>query len=60
LFPNYRVLLFFLQAAKNKPQGSRKFQNIYRKESREALKIKSKFTSHAQAVLRDIAEQVGL
>ncbi len=52
--------MFFLQAAKNKPQGSRKFQNIYRKESREALKIKSKFTSYAQAVLRDIAQQVGL
>ena len=46
------------KAAKNQPQGSRKFQNIYRKESREALKLKSTYTDFAQKVLREIADKV--
>jgi hypothetical protein len=54
----YFYCLTWFKVAKNQPQGSRKYRNIYRKESREALKLMKKFTDHADETLKGIAKQV--
>jgi len=46
------------EVKKNKRQTARNFANIYRPETKEALRMKPKFVDHTEAVFKDVAKKV--
>jgi len=54
------LMILRFQVKKNKLQVARKFKNIYRKESREALRFKPSLAEYARQTLTEISDKVSI